>query len=222
MLQAYHTKNGTGISIFGNYGELNLLYDIIHHIANSLDQKEGSQEAQFQLLMNFAYEVRKATSGQRLKEQFTFDGDDVQHTLYGFQLVWTDILILISALRHNAGYTSTDKLQQAILYQLEYITELALFEYDPVGANDIKDLIARGINVSSQYAFNIYQALHIKYVTEKAGKSRFRKIPELIDTHFSEWRQEHKNLVASFQRLAKEQNCAIADLEFSDFPEIVW
>ncbi|MFT4152892.1 DUF6904 family protein [Parafilimonas sp.] len=222
MLQAYPTKNGTGISIFSNYGGLTLLYDTIHHIANSLNQKDSSQEAQFQLLMNFAYEVRKASSGQRLKEQFTFDGDDIRHTLYGFQLVWTDILIFINTLRYNAGYIQTDKLQQAVLYLLEYITEQALFDYDPVGASSIKELVAQRINVRSQYAFIIYQALHIKYVTEKAGKARFRKIPELIAAHFSEWRQEHKNLVASFQRLAKEQDCSIADLEFSDFPEIVW
>ncbi|MBS1781047.1 MAG: hypothetical protein JST70_17105 [Bacteroidetes bacterium] len=222
MLQAYPTKNGTGVSIYGNYGELNSLYDTIHHVANSLDQHNGAQGAQFQLLMNFAYEVRKASSGQRLKETFTYDADNIQHVLYGFRLVWTDILIFISVLRHNAGYSQSDKLQQATLYLLEHIIEQALFEYDSEGANAIKDFIGQRINISNEYAFIIYQALHIKYVTARAGKARFRKIPILIAAHFSEWQQGYKELVTSFQQSAKEQGCAVADLEFADFPEIKW
>lgn len=222
MLQAYPTKNGTGISIFGNYGELNLLYDTIHHFASTLDENKNPQKAQFQLLMNFAYEVRKASSGQRLTDKFTFGGDNIEHTLYGFQLVWTDILIFISALRFNAGYFQSDKLHQATMYSLEYIVEQAMFEYDPEGANQIKGFIGQRINICSDYAFIIYQALHIKFVTERRGKARFRKIPTLISGHFSESRQEYKDLIASFEKSAKEQKCEVTDLEFSDFPEIMW
>jgi hypothetical protein len=223
MLQSYPTKNGTGVSIFGDYADFNVLYDTIHHFANTLDEyKNKRQKAQVQLLMNFAYEVRKASYGQRLIEKFTYGGDNIEHTLYGLQLVWTDILIFISVLRHNAGYNQSDKLQQAILYNLEYAVESSLFAYDPVGANEIKNYIGQQINITDEYAFIIYQAIHIKYVSDKPGKTRFRKIPKLLGGHFLNWHNSYKELMHSLQQSAKEQNCEVTDLEFLEFPEIVW
>ncbi|PJE46013.1 MAG: hypothetical protein CUR34_11495 [Sediminibacterium sp.] len=223
MLQSYPTKNGTGISIFGNFAELNFLYDTIHHFAETLDEtKNNIQKAQSNLLMNFAYEVRKASYGNRLTDKFTYSGDNTEHTLYGFQLVWTDVLIFINVLRFNAGFNQSDKLQQAILYNLEYTVEASLFDYDSEGANHIKNYIGHGINITDEFAFIIYQALHIKYVTMKSGKTRFRKIPHLLDGHFSSWKEEYKNIIASFRISAKQQNCEVTDLGFSEFPEIVW
>lgn len=185
MLQSFPTKNGTGVAIFGDYGELHILYDTIHHFAEPLDENKPLQKAQHQLLMNFAYEVRKAYSGQRLIDKLTYDGDEISHTLYGFQLVWTDLLIFINALRHNAGFSQSDKLHQAILYLLEFVFEKALTEYDAEGASEIKNYIGQRINVTDEHAFIIYQAIHIKFVSDKPGKERFRKIPELLSSHFS-------------------------------------
>jgi len=222
MLQGYPTKNGTGISIFGDYGDLNSLYATVHEIANSLDEYDIRTKAQYQLLMNFAYEIRKAYSGQRLTDKLMFDEDDKEMLYYGFNCVWTDILIFISALRHNAGYVQTDKLQQANLYMLEYVVEKSLFQYDPEGANIIQHFIGQRINITNKYAFIIYQALHIKFVSDRKGKKRFRNIPQLIGEHFSEWQQEYKDLIAYFEQSAKQQNCDITDLEFNDFPEIIW
>ncbi len=36
MLQSYRTKSGTGISIFGDYADLKILYDTIHNFAETL------------------------------------------------------------------------------------------------------------------------------------------------------------------------------------------
>lgn len=222
MIQAYPTKNGTGVSIYGDYGDLNGLFETVHHIANSLDEYNKFQKGQFQLLMNFAYEIRKAYQGQRLKEKLTYSGDDDKVDYYGFQIVWTDVLIFTNVLRHNAGYLQTDKLHQANLYLLEYVIEKALLDYDAKGGNSIKEFIACRINILDKNVFLIYQALHIKYVTDKPGKTRFRKIPNLIASHFSTYSIDYKNLITSLQISAQQQNCDLVDLEFSDFPEIRW
>lgn len=222
MLQGYPTKNGTGISIFGDFGDLSTLYETVHGIAKSMDEDNIHFKGQSQLLMNFAYEIRKAYSGQRLNDTLIFDGDDKKLHYYGFQCVWTDLLIFIAVLRHNTGYIQTNKLQQANLYLLEYITEKTLFKYDAEGANLIKDFIGKKINITNKYAFLLYQALHLEFITEKVGKKRFRNIPQLINDHFSEWRQEYKEIILSLELSAKEQNCQITDLEFAEFPEIVW
>lgn len=222
MLQTFPTKAGTGISIFGDYGDLQMLYQTIHHFAETLDENRKEQKGQHQLLMNFAYEVRKAYSGQRLIEKLSFDGDDVEHTFYGFQLVWTDMLIFINTLRFNAAYTRTEKLHQGALYLLEFLVEKALFDYDAEGAHKIKYLMNAGINIADEHAFIIYQAIHIKFVSSTPGKERFRKIPELMTNNFSSWKEDYKVLVASFQQSAKKENCDVTELGFSEFPEIVW
>ncbi|ALO17217.1 hypothetical protein L21SP5_03614 [Salinivirga cyanobacteriivorans] len=222
MLQGYPTKGGTGISIFGNYGDLRSLYSTVHEIANSLDEYNERLKAQHLLLMNFAYEIRKAYSGNRLTDKLVFEGDDKEMHYYGFNCVWTDILIFIATLRYNAGYIQTGKLYQANLYMLEYVVEKAMFDYNSQGANEIQHFIGQRINITNKYAFIIYQALHIKFVSERSGKKRFRSIPHLIGDHFSEWRQEYKDLIHSFELSAKEQKCEITDLEFNNFPDIKW
>lgn len=222
MLQGYPTKNGTGISIYGTPGDMEYLYNIVHDIAKHLDENNSFQTAQSSLLMNFAYELRKTYVGHRLKEEFTFIGNDEKYIFYGFNCVWTDILIFISALRYNAGFSVTDKLTQSMLYMLEHVVEKGLFDYDPQGANQIKEFICQRINITNRYAFIIYQALHIEFVSSPKGKKRFRNIPNLLINYFSSHTQEYKNLIKSFEESAKEQGCEITDLEFRDFPEIVW
>ena len=75
MLPGYPTKNGTGISIFGDYGDLNSLYSTVHEIANSLDEYNERLKAQHQLLMNFAYEIRKASSCKRITDKLIYKVD---------------------------------------------------------------------------------------------------------------------------------------------------
>lgn len=222
MLQAFPTKNGTGVSIYGDFGDLNCLYDTVHAIAGRLDEENEWQKGQNQLLMNFAYEIRKGFSGNRLTEAFRYPGED--HTLhyYGFQAVWTDMFLFIAALRHNAGFVQTDKVHQASLYMLEHVIERALEAYDPVGASELKKYIGRGIPIYSEYVFLIYQALHIDFVSMRGGKPRFRKIPRMLSNYFSEWAPEYKTLLAHLQKSADANKCRIIDLTLSDFPDIRW
>ncbi|WP_394342750.1 DUF6904 family protein [Mucilaginibacter gilvus] len=45
---------------------MNALYETVDQIVNSLNEDNKHQKGQQQLLMNLAYEVRKAYSGHRL------------------------------------------------------------------------------------------------------------------------------------------------------------
>jgi hypothetical protein len=225
MLQGYPTKNGTGISIFGDFADLDCLYETVHEIAESLDENDIQLKGQWQLLLNFAYDIRKAYSGERLTDKVKFNGDDHEIPYFGFQCVWTDILIFISTLRQNAGYLPTNKKNQANLYRLEYVVEKALFSYDEEGANIIHQYIGQRINVANPYAFIIFQALHIKFLSYLSGKRRFRNIPKLIENHFSQSRRQYKNLIRAFEFSLNEYNCEISELEytdFTDFEDIKW
>jgi hypothetical protein len=225
MLYGYPTKNGTGIVILGDSLDLESLYTTIHQLSLSFFAPNGNNErtkGQNQLLMNFAYEIRKAYSGNRLKEKSHSNCENKGIYYYGTKFVWTDILIFISVLRHAAGYILTDKLHQSNLYMLEHIVETSLNTYDPIGAKQIKFFIGQRINITNKYVFIIYQALHIRFITEKTGKQRFRNIPQLFLDYFSEYGVKYKELIDSFQKSAIEQGCEITELEFSEFPNIKW
>ena len=73
MLQGFSTQNGTGITIYGDYCDLRSLYLTISKISDKICLTED--DPQCITLMSFSYEVRKAYSEQRLKEEITFDGD---------------------------------------------------------------------------------------------------------------------------------------------------
>ena len=136
--------------------------------------------------------------------------------------MWTDILLFIAVLRGNFGVKQTDKLNQANIYMLEYIVETALAEFDEKSADKIKLQLAKGLNIHNEYIFLLYQSMHIEFVSDKSKKLRFHNIPKLINRHFSEGSQGYNEIISAFNNIANEEKCEITDLEFQEFPEIVW
>lgn len=221
MIRTYPTKNGTGITIYGLSDDLKYLYDVVHYIATTLDESHELLKGRQMLLMNFAYELRKAYQGQRLSKGFIQEfGDDI--TYCGFNIVWTDLFIFQNVLRQQAGYLMTNKRMQSVLFGLEAGIEDAIHSYDSEFADELINYIGFYFSVTTKYCFLIYQALHIHFVLEPGGKKRFRKLPKLLGEYFSEFNEEHKSMLQRFERLAKEQGCEITDLTYSEFPDIKW
>lgn len=123
MLVAFPTKKGTGISIYGDRADLRSLHETIHKLA----EKHGEHPSQPQtdLLMGFAYEVRKAYEDQRSHEELIVSGAEVAYV--GFNYLWTDLLILLCVARTCAGRTATSGIDQVNLLLLETRTKEALF-----------------------------------------------------------------------------------------------
>ncbi len=220
MLTSEPTKHGTGIAIYGNYDELDFLYSIVHRLSDALGEGNEYQRGQYMLLMNFAYEVRKAKEQSRLIEEIDADGGKI--TIYGFQVVWTDLMIFLSTLRHNAGYISLDKLEQSFLYMLEFIAEDAARRYDAEGANNLKPIFSTGVYIGHKYVFQIYQTIHSEFISAHKGKRRFRNISDFLWSYLSPQSRDHIDLVDSLEYSAKKHNCSVFDLEVTDFPDIIW
>ena len=137
MLQGHATKNGTGITIQGYYIDLKFLYGVVHSLAGSYDHIEPEQNGANLLLLNFAYDVRKAYSGQRLMIKVKNSVGAKSSEYFGLQLVWTDILFITRCLNEISTKRRLGKLSEACLYMLEKVIENALVEYDPIGAKKI-------------------------------------------------------------------------------------
>lgn len=98
--------------------------------------------------MNFAYETRKAYQGSRsLKSFVQLNGEKIEYE--GFDIVWTDVLIFLNVLRNQAGYMSTNKLMQSVLYSLEAGVEVAIRTYDPESAEEIISFVENRFLVQS-------------------------------------------------------------------------
>ncbi len=220
MLISEPTKNGTGIAVYGNYDELDFFYSIVHRIADTLSEVNEQQRGQNMLLMNFAYEIRKAKDHSRLIEKVDIDGEEM--TIYGFQVVWTDLMIFLSVLRYNAGYISLDKLEQSFLYMLEFITEDAARRYDAKAAENLKPILISGVYVGHKYVFQIYQTIHTEFISANKGKRRFRNIPDYLWNYLSPLAHGHLDLIDSLEFSAKKHNCTVFDLEIGDLSEIEW
>lgn len=200
MLQGFSTQNGTGITIYGDYCDLRSLYLTISKIWDKVSQIED--DPQCITLMSFSYEVRKAYSEQRLKEEVTFDGDR-KIEYFGFQYLWTDLLIFISVLRYQAAYSMTNELDQANLYLVEHITKKALEEYDQEGAAQLKNLIGQGIDILNPLLAQINEFVNLEYLKLKPTKERFRNLYTLMTNYFSSRTKDSKDFKKFLEEKAK-------------------
>lgn len=224
MLFSKPTPSGTGLIIYGQSSELDLLYDVIHELADTLDEYEEDTKGKYQLLMCFAYEVRKAISGDAVKQEFVIKGSDSFVTHYGFSVVWIDVLLFTNISRYQCSFFTDNKRHQTILYNLEMVIESALNESDEAGAKGITPLIGKGIDIGTKYIFLIYEHARWTFISTIPSTPRFREIPLLINKIFNTSTEYHKTLIKKFEKGAKESNSRGVDLSIGeeDFPDINW
>lgn len=221
MLQGFPTKHGTGISIYGDNADLRSLYQTIHKIAERTEKNHD--DPLYVTLMAFAYEIRKAFSENRLKEKLTFDDHEIEYL--GFHYLWTDLLITLCVLRHEAGYVSTSEIDQANLYLLEARTKRALETYDLQGSRTLKEFIGQRIRITDPLLIQINQFINMYYLKTKATKTRFRNIHSYFINYFSPWTEESKKFKQLIDSKAAQLGCKPEQLSFEDkeFPEeITW
>lgn len=210
MLQFEPTKHGTGVAIFGDYGDLMSLHQTFQKL--SPESRDISMRERTRVLTMMSYELRHAARHHRLCEERSYD-DENKVTYYGCQIGWICILFSISCLRHNAGYTSLDKKDLANLNLLEYWTEQAMSQFDNLGASTLKYFINARINVSDELVYHIYQSVWREFMSMKPGKNRFRKIPELIGKYGFFTSPEYKDLKAHFTILTANTGSTVCDYE---------
>lgn len=221
MLQIYPTKNGTGVQILGDYADLRTLHTTIHKLAERLDPEGEHTKGKSELLMALAYDIRKAYSGQRDQEKLTLDGN-YEVNYFGFNFLWSDLIITYNVLRYEAGYLVTEPLEQACLYLLEGQLRNALVSYDAKYGQYLQEYIGKWINISHPYVYLISQAIVLDYLQMKPGKMRFGKIAGLISNYFNENSVPYQHMLRGLEKSASEKKCKVLDLEFDGFPEIKW
>lgn len=221
MIRGDSTQNGTGIQIFGDYSDLKQLHQTLLRLCETPNDSDKNPITN--LIFEFAYEVRQAFNGKRLEDNLEFHGGNKNDYL-GFQYLWTDMVVTLNAMRFQAGLVTTNEMDQANIYLLEYITKGSLSQYDPQGAEMIKGYLSGGIDITNPLLEQVTEYINILYLEQKPSKTRFRKIPKLFN-YYSIWSSEYKAFETEINKQSSNLGISVNEVSYneSNYPEeITW
>lgn len=176
MLNSEPTRHHAGLRLWGDYPTLERLHAFIHRTVESslvISEQDG-------FVLGLAYDVRKAFEGQRqLREHTAPNGD--HHLLYGVEILWPLLLVQVGVLRHTMAFISTTRLDQAIMYELEYVVESALRTTIPAAADAVLDQLQR-IGAEPCTRLEVLLDSRCRYFLERPPSERLAVLPKLLTT----------------------------------------
>jgi len=214
MLIGKPTKFAAGLQLLGDVNDLKSLHDTIHFLSG--DECTPGNE----IMLNLAYDVRKASYGQR--EKFTIQDEENIQTYYGFKIFWTFFIGAILLLRDRASYTTTGNEVQSNLYRLETILEKALTEYN----FEIGSLIFYNLRfyklVQLEYIDLLIQHISFANIQSENGIKRFKQLNEDLKL-LSPFNKEHIEFKSQLEKEAKKRNCSLSALKMTfDYDKITF
>lgn len=216
------TKNAVGMTLFGDRFDLNFLYDVIHALSTPLKD----ERRQFDMLMNFASDVRQASRGGHETQLFNtpeFDHADKKTEYYAVNIHLPLFLVYTGMLRQCASYMPTTREHQGMLYLLESEVGRALQEYDEIIGTTCYHWLLYGFPwFEPEYVIEyIFECTH-RYTYDKKVKDRFSGLPELLTGLYST-SQSYQDYKAAMEQDAKAAECTPNELTtVREWPEITW
>jgi hypothetical protein len=211
MIKIVPTKRGAGITLSGDFNDLDSLYETVHFLAET-----APYDAQ-DFLLSLAYEVRHALQGNRKVEKSN------GNTYFGVDIVWPIFLSQLALLRRNAAYLPTTRTHQANLFRMEAATHEALGKLNEKVATDCIEWLERGNSFHHEYIFEFVTRLSSTYLTNaKSIGTRTRQLPGLLrQLHW--FSDEYKLFEAQIKNVAQQKNVDPRTLhDSSEWPEFEW
>lgn len=176
MLTFEPTPNNAGILLWGDYPTLKRLYQVIHRVVHESSVIADKQS----FILGLAYDVRKAYERQRELTQQTYSDEDVGQ-LYGVNLLWPKLIAQVGVLRAAMAYINTNKLEQATIYEFEFLVESALRDLIPDRADYILQL---SVMIGSLLHEDVAKLVYTRcpYFIELPPNKRLSTLPTLLRT----------------------------------------
>ena len=218
MIVFMPTKRGTGVKVYGDYGDLRSLYDTF--IKLSQESKDIANRQRNKVLSNMSYEVFQAIQNHRSFERYDY-GTGLYAFYYSFYIDWMTLLFVLACLRHNAMYTILDEKDLSNLLLLEYNCKEAIKRYDSQSYVNIEWLINGFIKPTYKSIYFSYQYAVKDFLLTKAGKQRFRKIPKIIELYCNIYGERFKELEKNVDDLLKDSDTNLEDygIERISYPD---
>lgn len=178
MITAETTKKGTGIQIWGDYGDLYFLYESISKLMLTEEDTQNKYAiARGRLISFFCYELRHAYQGDRDLKSVCYT--EKESPYFGFKIDWITYIVTLSCLRDNMCMVTINESDIAHIRLLEFWGKQAIREFDEKGASFLEKYIDVGL-LTDEYVYLIHQQLVHQYYKEKPTVSRFRNIAKLL------------------------------------------
>ncbi|MBI4691257.1 MAG: hypothetical protein HY754_13490 [Nitrospirae bacterium] len=217
MIITIPTKYAAGITLYGDYWDLNSLYETIHSLVEDCPLNEGLKEA----VLGLAYDIRHAY--QKDREEKEFGNDEYNKVVYrGEKILWPIILFQVQALRYCASFQPTFKEQQANLYRLESCLEASLMEVDSNIGNQCIQWINIPLMLTPNYYSLFLSEVSKNYITGPVGENRFKKLPKTLNSLHA-MSKEYNDFAIYLEDEAEKQGCSPHDLhDTSDGVDFKW
>jgi len=217
MLLTIPTKYAAGITLWGDYRDLESLHETIHGLVEGAPSDDNIKDT----VLGLAYDVRHAH--QRDREEETFGHNEYDRVTYrGVKILWPVVLFQTNALRYFAAFQPTTKEQQSNLYRLESCLAKSLIEVDGQTGAECVEWLNAPLPLSSDYYCQYLTEASKKYIECAIGKARFKKLPVILRS-LNPLSPEYKKFAAYLEVTAKARGCSPHELaDFSEGPEIRW
>lgn len=242
MLKVELTENYAGVTIYGDYNDLDYLYDAIYQFIKEEANSLGEYMMQNHIY-GFLYEVRHAYQGDRdviLVDNNLQDSkrqwhgikkkDVTEHNMYfSFNYLLPDIFLDMMIIRdfmgnvdkkvndfYNPYINMVNYFYSSVLHSLEeFLTKIKF--------NKIKKGLLESVVIESMFIPQWFEIISVDYakMTKKQREKEFMHIMDAI-YNYRDY-EDYLKMKIDMEKLCKEKHCSLDDLHYENYPEeIEW
>ena len=242
MLKAELTENYAGFTIYGDFDDLNLLYDSINHLIVGETSNIGEYMMQGHLY-GFLYDVRHAYQGDReailisnfmsdnSRQWFGFKKKEItdKNVCYCFNYLLPDLILDMILIKHfiskvdkkdnneyNPYVNMVNFFYSLVLHALgEFLTERRF--------NKVKKSLLEAHMYTNAFIPQWFEIISIDYA--KMTKSqREKELMHIIDyiCNYIDY-EDYYAMKKRMEKICEEEKCTLDDIHYDDYPkEIDW
>ena len=242
MLKVELTENYAGVTIYGDYNDLDFLYDSISYLIHGDPSSDGEYIMQNHLY-GFLYDVRHAYQGDR--EAILVDNylqnykrkwleirkkDVTEHNVYFcFNYLLPDIFLDMVLIKHFIRKVDkkVNDVYNPYINMVNYFYSLVLHSIEniltEIKFNKIKKGLLESVVTDSIFIPQWFEIISIDYskMTKKQREKEFMHIMDAI-YNYGDY-EDYLKMKIYMEKLCKEKNCSLDNLHYEDYPEeIEW
>lgn len=242
MLKVELTKNYAGVTISGDYNDLDYLYDSINYLIHGEPISIGEYTMQNHLY-GFLYDVRHAYQGDRevelidnslekyKREYFNLKENEVtdKNVCFSFNYLLPDLLLDMVLIKYfiSKVYKKENDIYNPHINMVNYFYSIVLYSLlemlTEIKFNKVKKGLLESV-VSDRIFFpQWFELISIDYakMTKEKRQKEFMHIADAIYDygHY----EDYCDMKLDIQKLCEEKNCTLDDIHYDNFPEkIEW
>ena len=238
MLKVELTKNYAGVTISGDYKDLNCLYDSISSLISGEYTNIGEYIMQNHIY-GFLYDVRHAYQGTREIELIDNEFDDYKreyfsikkrevtdkNLYFSFNYLLTDLLLDMALIKYfiNKVDKKENDIYNASINMVNYFYSIVLHSLSKmltkIKFNKVKKGLLKFVVFDSSFIPQWFELLSIDYakMTKQKREKEFMHIADKIYNYLDY--KDYYDMKLQIEKICDERKCTLDDIYYDDYPE---